>query len=218
MANEKPPTFPTRQQAAPARTMPAPGSDPAPEQASIVGESPGAVEARENEQANQPSVEEENQKADESLQAAKDMLAEGNRVEAFGKHGSQDENTPLSQTVQLQELDEGAVDMSQQPSLTMPISETEDQIQRAVAAPQGTVTFSSHPVGAFKVGRFQFTNGQLILTTAEAQEFESLLERMPPRDRNRVRKIDRQAAEKMAERFLTTRRVRGVDTAGVQNR
>jgi hypothetical protein len=206
--------FPNRPQQPPQTTkqLPQAGSEPNPASGPIVGQSQELVDKAAQGQTGE-SDEQLNTKANEALDEAKDKLAEGNRVEAYGKHGSQDENTPLSQTTQLEELDEGAVDLSQQPGTTMLRTESRQQIEAAANTPQEATMFSSHPISGFKVGRFQFVNGQLTLTGDDVAEFEKLLEKLPVRDRSRVRKIDRAAAERAAERFLT-KRVRGVDTAG----
>lgn len=76
------------------------------------------------------------------------------------------------------------------------------------------VIYTSHPVMNFEVGGYQFSRGQLKLTAEEAEGFDAFLATMPPIERASVRKIDVAAGNRIAEGFLQSRSVRGVDSSG----
>ncbi len=57
---------------------------------------------------------------------------------------------------------------------------------------------TSLPVQRFKIGRFQFERGTLSLFTDEdVSDFRSLVKQLPPADRNQIKIIDREAAERL---------------------
>ena len=71
-------------------------------------------------------------------------------------------------------------------------------------APIVLATFSSHPVQNFRIANFQFEKG--VLKFEEGQEeslekFEKLIAALPIGERNRIQKIDVEAAEKLIEKL-----------------
>lgn len=77
-----------------------------------------------------------------------------------------------------------------------------------------SVTWTSR-IPRFKFGRFQFNKGVLTLSAADSAELEKLLESANPRTKATISKVDASAAERVAKRYLESRTVRGVDTAGL---
>lgn len=75
-----------------------------------------------------------------------------------------------------------------------------------------TTVFSSHPTDRFKLGRFQFEKGTLRLDDADADEFRELLDKQPGFIKSQVRELSVDAANKLAEKFQSGRKVTGVDT------
>lgn len=197
--------------------LPKPGSEAAEKSEIVVGKSQEILDAEaKGESADKEQL---NEAANEALDAAKEKLAEGTRLEAYGKHGSQDENNPLTMPEELDAIDKGAVALSQQAGANLTRGLSSSQLAGIADLPEDSKTFSSHPIQRFKLGRFQFDRGTLTLSGDDLSEFEKLLnsDKLPARDRNVVKEIDRESAERAAQRFLDTKRVRGVDTAGVRN-
>ena len=65
-------------------------------------------------------------------------------------------------------------------------------------ADDGAVRYSSHPIQNYKVGRFEFENGLLVLNEDEdIKEFEKILNdpKFPRSERARINKLDLSAAE-----------------------
>lgn len=77
------------------------------------------------------------------------------------------------------------------------------------------VTYSSHPVANFAIGKYQFVKGQLKLAPGkEAERFERLLDSLPPYLKRQVVKLDAGAADRLVE-GLRSKVVTGLDsTAG----
>jgi hypothetical protein len=71
--------------------------------------------------------------------------------------------------------------------------ETETTETPAVAE-ESLVIYNSQPILNLSVGEYQFVNGVLKLTEAEAVTFDALLDSMPLIERNRIAKIDVAAA------------------------
>jgi len=72
-------------------------------------------------------------------------------------------------------------------------------------ADQASVTYTSHPIQRFRMGKFRFEKGMLVLTdSAEIAEFEACLEALPQTERIRIKKIDLAAAEKISEEIRKT--------------
>lgn len=188
----------------------------------VVGASESIVEKQ---QAADDNSEQTNEQANDAAEAAKDQLAEGG-IEAYGKNTSQDENNPLTSPEQLEAIQRGSEILSGQRGAT---NERLANIQAAgrlarselagIAENEEQVTYSSHPILNYKLGRFQFVKGVLKLDAEDAAAFDELLEKQPPREKARVKKIDRDAAERVAKRYLdqATIRTRGVDTAGARS-
>lgn len=77
------------------------------------------------------------------------------------------------------------------------------------AADDVIVQYTSHPIMNYAVGDFQFTNGLLSLKSQEeVDEFESVLndKKFPPQERNRIRKIDVEAAHRIAQASIDAQR------------
>ena len=71
-------------------------------------------------------------------------------------------------------------------------------------APIVLATFTSHPVQNFRIANYQFEKG--VLKFEEGQEeslekFEKLIAALPIGERNRIQKIDVEAAEKLIEKL-----------------
>lgn len=95
-------------------------------------------------------------------------------------------------------------------------SERRHQAQDADEAPQpdDSVTYTSHPIDNFRIGRdWQFSKGVLKLSPEKAEKFDKVLEDQPASIRGRIRKIDAAAADKLARQFISSRRTQGVDTS-----
>ena len=77
-------------------------------------------------------------------------------------------------------------------------------------------TYTSHPTKSLKLGRFQFENGTLTLKGDDKAEFAELLEAQPVFVRSGVKKIDSNAAAKLAKSYIdqNSQMTRGIDTAG----
>jgi len=69
---------------------------------------------------------------------------------------------------------------------------SEEQVNRAAAL------FTSHPIMRLKLGKFQFDRGLLTIEDSEdAAEFKKMLDKLPARDRNQIREISVDAAERL---------------------
>lgn len=63
-------------------------------------------------------------------------------------------------------------------------------------------SFTSHPVNNFRLGKHQFTDGVLNFTDSKKlAKFEELLEDLPPAERNRIKKLDLDAAKRISQQF-----------------
>lgn len=170
---------------------------------------------------NQPSVQ-DSDKHEERVEDMKEAVSEGGK-EAYGKHGSNDENHPLTQESEVEALVDGADDLSS--------SVISDKLRERIAGEQAaqanaslrqesdgdTSVYSSHPISRYRVGRFQFEQGTLRLKGDDVGEFEEIMRNQPPREQARVKKIDVEAANVVARNFAKSQgssRTRGVDTAG----
>src|SRR3546814_6111414 len=66
--------------------------------------------------------------------------------------------------------------------------------------PEVIMTFSSHPIMNFSLAGFQFTKGTLQFRAGDEERlaaFEKLYDSLPPMEKNRIKKIDVAAAEKL---------------------
>jgi hypothetical protein len=95
---------------------------------------------------------------------------------------------------------------------TQPPAEVEQ-----VEAESNLVVYSSHPIANFVFGEFVFEKGTMSLTPEKAEQFEALLDGASDRDKALIKKVDLTAANRMAQNFLESRRVRGVDTSDSDN-
>lgn len=77
---------------------------------------------------------------------------------------------------------------------------------------EGTV-YSSHPVQNYRVGRFHFQKSLLRLDSQDAAEFDKLLEKLPPTERNRVQKIDVQAAAALVNARIESQATKQFDSS-----
>lgn len=153
---------------------------------------------------------------DEAGKVAAETVAEslpGVRSQ-FGKHGSQDENDPLTLDSQVESLQQGAEAQSA-PARDAP---SDGAIAAALGLAgvepiDGEVQFSSHPIAKFRIGRFQFDRGILRLSGDDLADFRKLMEKASPRDQALVTEINPEAANTVAKSFLESRRTRGVDTS-----
>src|SRR3546814_18747890 len=66
--------------------------------------------------------------------------------------------------------------------------------------PEVIMTFSSQPIMNFSLAGFQFTKGTLQFRAGDEERlaaFEKLYDSLPPMEKNRIKKIDVAAAEKL---------------------
>lgn len=78
------------------------------------------------------------------------------------------------------------------------------------------VTYSSHPIGRFRMGRFRFTDGQLTLRDPkDIEDFEESLKKQDVRTRNQIKKLDSKSAEAIARAHMRAQATKSIDsTAG----
>lgn len=141
-----------------------------------------------------------------------------NRSPAFTKRDGQDENVQLTNDDDLAEAKKGAAASSAPPGLDMNAIEAAAAAGTEVAeGHEDTTQYTSTPIAALKIGRFQFENGVLRLKNGkDVEEFEKLLAQGSIRTQQVVRKIDRSAGEVVARRYLEQNKSQsrsGVDTA-----
>src|SRR3546814_9600828 len=68
--------------------------------------------------------------------------------------------------------------------------------------PEVIMTLSSHPIMNFSLAGFQFTKGTLQFRAGDEERlaaFEKLYDSLPPMEKNRIKKIEVAAAEKLLE-------------------
>lgn len=66
-------------------------------------------------------------------------------------------------------------------------------------------TYTSHPIHRFRAGRFRFENATLKLyTEQDVNEFESSLAGMPLSERNRIKRVDLAAAERIVRERIAS--------------
>lgn len=131
--------------------------------------------------------------------------------------GQQDGNDVVTDQDRLDSVKEGSEDQS----ATSAQIATADQLEaesRVLAAGidvgNGTVTYTSHPISNFRIGRFQFENGVLNLENGDAADLDSLLANADPRTKATVNKIDTSAADRIAASYQNATKFKtGVDTA-----
>ncbi len=132
--------------------------------------------------------------------------------EVYAKNEGNDENVPTTSVEQLESLKEGAAMASGGANEAVA-----DGLAVAAAGPEsgedGVTIYSSHPIARYSIGRFHFTQSTLRLEGDDLAEFEELVSKASPRDQALIKKIDLEAADKVARNFATSR-TRGVDTAG----
>ena len=140
-----------------------------------------------------------------------------NRIPAFGKTRGLDENTQLTEKADLESIKEGSAENSGNPNSDPAATRAEALAKSAQKEDDSDfVQYTSHPVSAFRIGRFQFRNGVLRLPPEEAKELDKLLEGATLRTQQVVRKVDVAAGEKVARDFLQLNggtRKRDVDTS-----
>jgi hypothetical protein len=89
----------------------------------------------------------------------------------------------------------------------------DEVVQESVEATHNT--YSSHPIGRFAIGKYEFTNGQLKLPKGkESDRFERLIDSLPPHIKRQVVKLDVGRADRFVQ-GLQSKVVTGIDsTAG----
>lgn len=75
------------------------------------------------------------------------------------------------------------------------------------------ILYSSHPIANLTLGRFQFEKSLLRLSSKDSADFDALLSKMPPIERNRVQKIDEAAASQIVRERLESRPTRQFDSS-----
>jgi hypothetical protein len=154
----------------------------------------------------------------EQVEEAAEKVESDEASAAFGKHGG-DENEPLQTAEQVESLERQAQAHSEA-NLDAPKADHLNVASQAEAGAdepenKGKSIYSSGGIARFRLGKYQFENGQLSLDPEDAEKFEKLLATADARTQAQVVKIDIQAAEKASRLFQKgTRRTRGVDTAG----
>jgi hypothetical protein len=84
-------------------------------------------------------------------------------------------------------------------------------------APAGSKTWTSHPIGNYALGNFQFENGTLTLDDSEEiAKFESMLndKNLPARDKALIQEVNVGRANQIAADFLAQR---GRKTSGIDH-
>lgn len=152
-----------------------------------------------------------NAKAEEAAEKAQDTVEETTNTPAFGKHGGgSDENDPLTESGQVEALQNQAEAAS--PGGDAEAAATILAVEQLQDVDSNVTIYSSSPSENYRVGRFQFEKGILRLDAEDAAEFDKIVEGLPPLEQNGIRKIDREAGEKVARTFLQTRMNSGIDT------
>lgn len=146
--------------------------------------------------------------------AALDGAGGPNRTPAFAKRDGQDENVQVTDVDTIDSVKEGAEAQSAAPTVDLV------GVEAAIAAgavPEGqedTVQYTSTPIAALRLGRFQFENGVLRLQPGkDVEDFEKILKGSSIRTQQVVRKIDRSGGEAVARRYLEQNK--GTQTSGV---
>lgn len=130
-------------------------------------------------------------------------------LSSLGQKPQDEPNPPTTQPSQTTQPPPQTNQPSQEPTTAS------DQQSPEAPKSDDSVVFTSHPIERFAIGRrWQFAKGILKLTPEEAKEFESDLAKQPHVVKNKVRKVDVHAAEKVAAEFLRSRMTTGVDTTG----
>lgn len=131
----------------------------------------------------------------EKEKAALDKPTGPNPTPAFGKIDERDENVQLTDPDQLEKIKEGSAASSG--------SGDPLELEAAnMATDTDSVQYVSPQIARLRVGRFQFENGRLTLDKKAAGDFEKLLATASTRTQQAVRKIDREAGEAVAQRFV----------------
>ena len=63
----------------------------------------------------------------------------------------------------------------------------------------GETVYSSHPIANYRIGRWQFENATLRLKGDDVSEFEKFREKLPPVERNVVKKLDTDRVNSIVE-------------------
>lgn len=99
-------------------------------------------------------------------------------------------------------------------------AETESEPVAEGEAPEGEaeaekVQYITPGIARFKIGEYEFQNGTLSLTPAEAEAFDALLEELPPSESCRIQKVNLDGAAAIAAAFKATqsKMTAGVDTS-----
>lgn len=82
--------------------------------------------------------------------------------------------------------------------------ETPEIVEEAQRRPEPLATYTSHPVQNFRIATYQFEKGVLKFEEGEEESlegFEKLLESLPLIERQRIKKIDIEAAEALIEKL-----------------
>lgn len=76
-----------------------------------------------------------------------------------------------------------------------------------------TVAFTCHPVERMRIGRFEFVKASLKLESdADVEEFRTLLDAQPGFIKQKVRELSVEAANAVAAKFMSGRKITGIDT------
>ena len=92
---------------------------------------------------------------------------------------------------------------------------TESVDPEAANPPDEKVQYITPGIARFKIGEYEFQNGTLSLTPAEAEAFDALLEELPPSESCRIQKVNLDGAAAIAAAFKATqsKMTAGVDTS-----
>lgn len=144
-----------------------------------------------------------------------DQVDSGATQRAFGNQGQVDANQELSSGQQVETIAAKSELQSQVSQLKADSIDAVAQLDGNSLAPveSGTATFSSAPIQRLKVGRFRFEKGVLQLSGDDLTEFRGLMAKMDVRTQAGIRTINVAAANAVAQTFLDSHRVRGVDTS-----
>lgn len=137
-------------------------------------------------------------------------------VPSFGKRDGIDENVNLQNKQEAESIAEGSAASSGSPNVDMAVLEAQSL---AGAEPEdGGVQYASPGIQRLAIGPYEFENGVLTVRGDDVEKFEHLLSHSSPSIQQEVMKIDREAGEAVAARFLNKNggtMLRGGDHTGL---
>lgn len=132
--------------------------------------------------------------AERPANVSQEAHAAGDANKVGPKVLNQTSNVVAGESASLQK----AVDLEIAPADDNGLSQTLAEIHAADngagLGDRGGKLYSSHPISNLTIGRFQFEKTLLRLDSDDAADFDALLKKLPPMERNRVQVIDEQAA------------------------